>query len=234
MRLPNPDRLISELNERGIVVFRQHRLPDVTNQRGQFYFVGSIQSGLFKLGKLEITGTAFYWFPDMPLGFHWSIHDANNRYPKGRIHMRLSKGKFRVYPGGQSLDTLISMQEIPAFSQIKGVIPVGGKHIGWVSLDALLSQLKPFRRPKAGGSTTINTALPAHKGAKFGQGFLLVEQNNKAKLEEWLSCEQSFQNHVTPWREGETLSVAKMEYVDLFKGPSCWLASVIGFQGGEP
>lgn len=217
------------------MVFRQHLLLDVAEQRSRFYLVGSIQSKLFKLGKVEITRTGFYWFPDTPLGYHWSIHGANKRSLKGRIHMRLGKGRFMVYPGGQSLGTVIPMPEIPAFSQIKGVIPVGGEHIAWVSLhDAFLSQLKPFRGPKSTKSTTITIAFPNHKGVMFGQGFLLVEQNNKAKLEEWLSREQDFQNQVMPQRENGTLLVAKMEYVDLFEGPSCWLASVIGFRGGEP
>jgi len=133
------------------------------------------------------------------------------------------------------LGMLIPMPEIPAFSQIKGIIPVGGEHIAWVALDdVFLSELKPFRGLKATKNTVITIAFPNHKNVMFGQGFFLVEQNNKAKLEEWLSREQGFQNQVMPQREDGTLLVAKMEYVDLFEGPSCWLASVIGFRGGKP
>lgn len=109
--------------------FREH-LYDVSMRKDEFFFVASSQSHLLKLGKLVVKENAFYWFPDTPLGYHWSIHDADETHAKGRIHIRLdrTKGVLKRLPGGESLGTQVVLQEIPPFLQIKDIIPVGSEY----------------------------------------------------------------------------------------------------------
>jgi hypothetical protein len=147
----------------------------------------------------------------------------------GYIQMRLGKGEFKIYPNGQSLGATIPMQEIPPFSQIKGIIPVGRTHMGWVSSNTITSQSKPLRKLNSAQSTVIRISFPSNNNVWFSQHFLLSERNNTTVIGEWLSQEKNFWEQVVVNR-GDPASAVVVESVDIFEAPRCWLVSIVALR----
>ncbi len=178
----------------------------------------SKEADVRKFGRLQQKEHNIFFFPDMPLGIHTSVHDVEKNHPMATIHAKIpsDKGVFQVFPDGEQIGRTIELKYIPPFDQIKDVIPVYPGR-SWISLDTIWQQSPKFEVAKISGKQKICVDLGSFVGNFMGFQILLVGKGNMLAVSRWCKDE------INRVRMGSL----EIKSVDMFKVFVPWLAIVV-------
>ncbi len=215
----------------GTSVERRHYYGNPTKSKSEIPIALALADCVLKLGKVRIEPKAFYWFPSTPLGYHISIHDVDERYPQGVVHQRIGpQGAFRRFPGNVSLGNLIPLRRIPAFGQLEGVIPLqpeGIQSAGWAPLRVFREQQSRVAEHGSDQAVTFKFTSHTEEDSMLWE-WVLVREDNMQALDSWLDEQQSFWNK--PILDNPEFGKTSLAYLDIFHGPECCLASIVGIR----
>jgi hypothetical protein len=143
-----------------------------------------------KIGKLVRTSSKLLCFPNTPLGLHMSVHNADEKHTMARIHYRIpfGKGVFQIYPPGSVIDRTVGEEDIPPFTQIKGVLPLPPEQQGFRRGLALIRAEDVWHQStslKANSSKLVVNCDISSVGG-LGMGYYFVEAGDVTPLMKWL------------------------------------------------
>lgn len=177
-----------------------------------------------KIGKVKQTKNQLVCIPSTPLGYHTTVHDANENYSTGIVQVSTEKGIFKISPPEQTIGSKIRLTEIPPFGTIKGILhlppePPGVRFgILFIPADALWQQSQRLADASTNSNKMEIIDSDITSFDDIGTDYFLVEPMAVTLLADQL----------TEWSKLRTNSYDQIDLVAyVFEGLEPWLAIVI-------